>query len=144
MSDDSAINIDDTHFPLIYVGYPKPFVDADWKIVCTKLDALLDRGRPFGWINDARTPYFPNARQRSMLAEQHKARAADYRRLVPAVAVVSTSALVRGIVVAVEWIHPAPFPHKTFANIADAEAYLRQALNMPPGNAFAMARGGRA
>ena len=133
----SPIVFDERHDPLFYIAYPAPFADEDWKRLGERFDALLDRGTPFGWINDGRTPHLPTALQRDWIAAHQKRRAADYRRLVPGVAMVLTNPAVRGIMTAITWLHPLPFPVKTFEHVGDAETFLRGALHLPPGNLLA-------
>lgn len=124
------IVVDTRHWPLVYIAYPRAFTDADWTELIETACAFLDRGQPYGWINDARTPYIPNARQRTELANHQKERATDYRRWVRAAAVVSQSTLVRGVITAMNWVVPTPFPHQTFATIAEAERWARLRLGL--------------
>jgi hypothetical protein len=125
-----SILFDTEHFPLIYIGYPRPFSHDDWDAFLARFDEVLDRQEPFGWLNDARTSYLPNARNRAAIAAHQARRATDYRRWVKGVGTISSSALVRGIITAIEWIHPAPFPHDTFATPAEAERYVRKKMGM--------------
>lgn len=124
------ILIDTQHWPLVYIAYPSAFTDADWSELIAQACAFLDRAEPYAWINDARTPYLPNARQRTVLANHQKARAEDYRRWARAAAVVSQSTVVRGVITAMNWVFPTPFPHQTFATIADAECWARIRLGL--------------
>lgn len=43
----------------------------------------------------------------------------------------ASSPLVRGIITAVEWVNPAPFPHATCSTVAEAELFLRERLRLP-------------
>jgi hypothetical protein len=137
MSTRSRIVFDERYDPLFYIAYPAPFTDEDFKPLLDRVDALLDRGTPFAWINDGRTPYLPNAVQRDLVARHQKQRADDYRRLVPGVAMVLTNPAVRGVMTAIAWLNPFPFPVKTFETLDDSETFLRNALHLPPGNLLA-------
>ena len=66
-----------------------------------------------------------------MLAEHQKRRAADYRRLVKGVSTVSASRVIRGIITAIEWLNPLPFPHEIKGTVAEAETYVRGRLGLP-------------
>ncbi|MET0386186.1 MAG: hypothetical protein ABW321_09530 [Polyangiales bacterium] len=125
------IVVDTRHWPLVYIAYPRAFSDADWDELLVQAGGLLDRKQSFAWINDARTPYIPNARQRTALANHQKARADDYRRWARGAAVVSQSAVVRGVITAMSWVFPTPFPHETFASLAEAERWIRRQLGLP-------------
>ncbi len=121
----------DTHqYPLVYIAYPDAFSDEAWDDLIAQFDPLLDRKQPFGWVNDARTPHLPNARNRAALAAHHKKRAADYREWAKGAATVSQSRLVRGVITAIEWIHPAPFPHRLVSTTAEAERFVRGRLGL--------------
>lgn len=125
------IVFDIEQLPLVYIAYPEPFSSDDWDEMIAQFDRLLDAQRPFGWINDARTAYLPNARNRSALGAHHKRRADDYRRWAKGAATVSQSTLVRGVITAIQWIAPTPFPHQTVATTLDGERYVRKMLGLP-------------
>jgi len=60
----------------------------------------------------------------------------DVRRWVVAVAAVAPSRLLRGLVLAIQWVAPSPCPSKAFDRYADAEEWLlvvlRRARLWPP------------
>lgn len=127
---ESRIVIHDDHFPLLYVQYIGNFSNNDWAGMIASLVPRLDRGVPFGWINDARTDYLPDSSQRDALSAFYAERDEDVRALVMGVATLSTNPLVRGVVTAMSWVAPLPFPHKMFAAHVDADAFVRVRLGL--------------
>lgn len=131
MSTSPAIVVDTRWSPILYIAYPRPFTADDWAQLIRQIDRHLDRNEPFGWINDGRSPHLPSAHNRATLAEHQKRRAGDYRRLVKGVSTVTSSALVKGIITAIEWLNPLPFPHQIHATVRDGERYVRGCLKLP-------------
>lgn len=77
---------------------------------------------------DARgLPILPAAHRRA-LAEQMKADDAAYPGYMKAYATVIDSAVQAGIMTAVVWLFPTPYPMRMFSELAPAEAWVRKTI----------------
>lgn len=90
--------------------------------------SILDRGRPFVLLMDARNAGMGDARTRKAYADFLNARSDDLRLLNKGTAFVVTSPLIQGAITAVLWLAPLPFPHKTFTDMGEALKWLRSRL----------------
>jgi hypothetical protein len=91
--------------------------------------AVFERRQPFGFLIDVRTvPVLPPT-HRKALAEQMKADNDAQPGVLRAFAVVVASAGQAGMMTAVLWLWPTPFPVRLFADLATAEAWLRRCID---------------
>jgi hypothetical protein len=70
-----------------------------------------------------------DSRQRARMSEHTNLHRELLARWMVAAAIVSPSAMVRGIVTAVNWLSPPPFPQRQFAMRSEAEAWVQGMLS---------------
>jgi hypothetical protein len=121
--------IDESKFPRVYVTWPSGALeDEAFESAVLAMSALLKRGVPYVIIHDARRAVRPTPKQRAFAAEHQKKDAEPTRRLLKGVALVTASPLIAGVLTAVNWIFPAPYPQKTFSTLSAAEAWATAQL----------------
>lgn len=89
---------------------------------------LLERGRPFTLLFDGRNAGMLDAKSRKAYADFVLTNANDLRLFCKGGAIVVTSSLTMGVMTAVLWLAPLPFPHRTFTSVEDANKWLRTLL----------------
>ncbi|HLT37039.1 MAG TPA: hypothetical protein VK034_12160 [Enhygromyxa sp.] len=87
------------------------------------IDDALSREAVFVSIHDTRGMPNLNAVQRRKFADYIQRREEPLGRWIAAHAVIVGSAIERGIVTAVLWLKPAPFPVKVFSTPQEAETW---------------------
>ncbi len=102
---DFALN----HFPLVIVTSPEKVDDAEVRRMFARFDELYRAGKRYAVTMDTTaTREMPTAKQRKLLADLSRASADESRRWCVGVAMVVTSAVLRGVMTAVQWAAPAP------------------------------------
>lgn len=84
--------------------------------------------QPFAWVVDASNVKGSSAQERKITADYEQRAAEHLKRFNRGTAFVLPSAIVRGIVTAIYWLVPPPYPHRVFSNVPDAEAWARAQL----------------
>jgi len=118
--------VDDRQWPLIRISSPTSSVNVEsfFEII----DRCLQKKAVFASVHDIRGLPALDALQRKKFAEYIKSRHANLQRFISAHAVVVRSSIERGVVTAVLWLSPAPFPVRVFESPADAEEWAREQL----------------
>ena len=134
MSPRVRVTVDDSNWPRVYVTWPSDQMeDGVFEEAVDAMSALLERKQPFVIIHDARRAQRPTPRQRAYAAEAQKRDAEPTRRLLRGVALVTASPLISGVLTAVNWIFPAPYPQKTFSTLTAAEEWATGQLGKQDG-----------
>lgn len=134
MSPRPRATVDDSNWPRVYVTWPsEQMEDEEFESSVMAMSALLERKQPYVIIHDARRAQRPTPRQRAFAAEQQKRDAEGTRRLLRGVALVTASPLIAGVLTAVNWIFPAPYPQKTFSTLTAAEEWATGQLGQQDG-----------
>lgn len=129
MSARGRVTVDDSKWPRVYVVWPpEPLEDAEFEGAVLAMSAFLKRREPFVIIHDARRAVRPTPKQRAFAAEQQKRDAEGTRRLLKGVALVTASPLIAGVLRAINWISPVPYPQQTFSSLDAAEAWAGEQL----------------
>lgn len=116
--------VDDSGWPLVRVRFPQTITDEAWSEYLGVLERFPDRREPYVTLTDGRGAPSPNASQRKLAAELIAREAERTKRWSVANAVVIDSALLRGVITAIEWAAPSPVPMKSFASLEEAAAWL--------------------
>jgi hypothetical protein len=126
--------VDTTDWPIIVLEFPEQrFPDADCQagldcITQLMRECLRDRQRCTQITDLTRIQQIPNASQRKFAGEWVK----HNSELVVAASVggatVTPSAILRGLVTAVHWIHRPPTPNAFLASKAEAQRYVIKLL----------------
>jgi len=126
--------VDDSKWPRVYVTWPSgPLEDEDFEAAVEAMSALLKRKQPYVIIHDARRAARPTPKQRAFAAEKQKLDSDGTRRLLRGVALVTASPLISGVLTAINWITPAPYPMKTFTTMSAADAWATAKLEKQDG-----------
>ena len=134
MSPRPRATVDDSTWPRVYVTWPsEPMDDEAFESAVRAMSALIERAQPYVIIHDARRAVRPTPKQRAFAAQQQKRDAEPTRRLLKGVALVTASPLISGVLTAVNWIFPAPYPQKTFSTLSAAEAWATGQLGKDGG-----------
>jgi hypothetical protein len=118
-----GIQLDRSRYPLVVLRFPREFTDAEFQAMTVSMSELFRSG-PFGLINDTRGAPVPTAKQRRAIIQQYEENDRDIRTNFLACAVVGESALLRGVLTALNWVRPAPHPVEVFAGIPEAEEWV--------------------
>lgn len=86
----------------------------------------LERQEPFAII--LRVGDHLDAATRKLVAEKIRENANLSRRYVKAQAIVHSSMIVRGVLTAIHWLTPSPFPEKTFSSNESARDWVEERL----------------
>jgi len=93
-----------------------------------------------GLISDTTQSAKPTAKQRRFTADSIAKNETIFRTRVAGWAIVVDSPVIRGIVKAITWIHPPPFPLIMVATMHEAEEWARTQLSIPASQGGAKAR----
>lgn len=120
-----------------------PLVIVRWPDAATTDESLegyfrssltdLERAEPFCILHDSRYAKGFSATQRRNMAkylDEHRERITEH---TVAVAIVSQSPIVRGMIQAVGWIMSTPCPQRAFSNDADARQWLSKMMQQRTG-----------
>lgn len=121
----AKIIVDTARWPLVVIRYSPEFTEEEWSKHGDELGAVLTRRTRFVMLSDATrviTP--PTAKQRRIASEKLRARRDEWARYCVASAFVTPSAIVRGVMTAINWASPPPFAQRVFATVAEGEAWL--------------------
>ena len=100
--------------------------DADLLASVTSLGAIAKRGERYTLLIDARGARPLGARQRQILAEASRATEAEATRNCAASAIIVSNAIMRGVMTALHWLKPTGYPERSFTDIGEAEAWVRE------------------
>ncbi len=121
------IQFDDSNWPVVICRAVGHSTDDDIETYTRVLKKYLERGERHVVIVDARGGDSLRSRHRRMVAEWNKKneRALSLHRA--ALILVTPSTLLRGMITAVYWLFPAPFPYQAVETMSQG---LRQADQM--------------
>ncbi len=133
-----AIEVDESRWPLVVIRWPRgPVTDADVEALIALSLGHLARRERFASLHDGVRATGLDGRQRRRMADHVNAYRKPLGEWHVAAAIVVDSAIVRGIVTAINWLSPPPFPQRQFATRAEAEAWLLGMLDAEAGRARA-------
>lgn len=128
------------------MGSPGHWQEAEWPLVywtagghdttdmqnvaafLERFAAYLGRHERFAVVFDMRGIAMPPPAARKAMAAFQDKHASDFRDYLVADANIVDSALVRGLVVAINWLSPPPHPQRFFTDRDDAIAWARRQL----------------
>lgn len=120
--------LDAAQAPLFMFTFTGPLTVEELARHLRDYQNIVDRGRPFVLMFDARNASMGDPKIRKAYADFLNARSHDLRLLNKGTAFVVTSSLIQGAITAVLWLAPLPFPHKTFTSMDDAVKWLQSRL----------------
>lgn len=113
-------------WPIVEVLYPKQVGVPELERVYDGIGGFLEQGEDFAVIHHATG--ILDAESRRYIATRQTKQSARSQLYMKAEAVVTMSAIIRGVVIALGWIYPHPHPIRTFATRAEALAWCEQKL----------------
>lgn len=131
MSPRGQATLDESRWPRVYVTWPaEAMEDEQFESIVSAMSKLLERRERYVIIHDARRAVRPTPKQRAYAAAAQKRDAEGTRRLLAGVALTVSSPLTAGVVTAINWIAPPPYPIKTFSKMDEAEAWATERLRV--------------
>ena len=119
---------DDRNWPLLLIEASGDSSDQDLEQYLGELSRKLAQKVPHVVVVDATLGKSLKATHRKMVADWNRAHAGELRRYRLGLALVTPSALLRGLITAVYWIFPAPFPYRCFDSTAEARKWGERLL----------------
>ncbi len=118
---------DETAWPLLYVRFPsKPLSDEGFEYFITRYTGYVERRMRFATILDSRgLTTAISANQRKRLTEWFEVTGPLAGEVHFGIAVLISSAVIRGALRAVTWVAPIPVPVMPFGSIADSATWVR-------------------
>ncbi|MCB9588223.1 MAG: hypothetical protein H6718_22635 [Polyangiaceae bacterium] len=124
----ARILTDERHWPSVVVVWPEhPVSDEDLDAYLEASRRQVARGRHVV-LHLADGASGLGARHRRVVANYIKRHEAELKRVVLAGAIVLRNPVLRGMIIATNWLAPPPSPQRIFATREAAEAWLEQVL----------------
>ncbi|MCA9578587.1 MAG: STAS/SEC14 domain-containing protein [Polyangiales bacterium] len=121
-----SLETDRSEWPLLVVRWPEGVVtDESLDRYLAESVQDLSRRTVHCVMHDSRTAMGLSAAQRRRMAAHLAQHEHAIRQWTSGVAIVSPSAVIRGMITAVNWITGTPCPQRTFATEPEARAWLR-------------------
>lgn len=115
---------------ILKVVWPPELTDGELEDALAEINRLIvDWGRPQVNIHKAASPPGTNGRQRRRISEWAKAEEDRAHRHCAGLAFVTRSPITRGIITAIFWFTPPPYPVKTFAREEQAITWAAKRLD---------------
>jgi transcriptional regulator GlxA family with amidase domain len=127
-----AIEFDDSSWPVVVCRAVGDSTDEDIRTYTSVLGEYLARGERHIVIVDARSGKSLSSKHRRFIAEWNKKNARALSLYRGAVLLVTPSSLLRGMITAVHWLFPAPFPYKAVEDFEQARALVDEYLGERP------------
>jgi hypothetical protein len=123
MADD--VEFDESAWPRLIITWPPiNMSDALFHRAVDRISGYTKRGEPYVIIHDARKATRPTPTQRAFAAERQKEDAPAAKKWLRGVAIVVSSSFVAGVVTAINWVAPPPYPEKIFSSMREAEEWV--------------------
>jgi len=120
--------IDESGWPLVHVRWAGHVSGDDIDAHFDEMLAVVARGQRFGLVMSIAELDNPTAALRRRAADRLKASAAAAAGVIVCNGHVVASTTVRGILTAIYWLSPPPFPTKVFTDPKEAEGWVRSQL----------------
>ena len=120
---------------VVIASPPSEVTAASLDAFLGELQSNLDSGREYALVVDMTHTGSLSAKDRRRVSEHITANRERVRRTVRGIAIVTPSAVKRGIITAVFWLSPPPTEHRIFDNVNDAIRWAAgQVEQKPPAN----------
>lgn len=130
------IAMDREHWPLIRLAWPNGAVsEADMDAFMTHSQADLERKSVHCILHISSSVIGLSAPQRKQMADHIEQNKPKITQWTAGVAIVTPSAIIRGMITAVSWLTGTPCPQKTFASEVEARTWLAEAYKAKTGQA---------
>jgi hypothetical protein len=119
---------DDSRWPVVICEMVGVSTDAEIDEFIRTVAQALSRRVPHYVIIDARRGESMSSKHRRQIADWVTRNQPELRAHRVGLALVAESALIRGALTAIYWLHAPPYPTKVFARIEEAEAWGHELL----------------
>jgi hypothetical protein len=117
------VNFDYERSPLVTITWPAGWGPADLQGFIDDMTTMVRREQRIAVINDIRNTRAPTAAERKLIASAVSESEMYLRKYVLGWADVSSSALIRGIVTAIQWMNPSVYPHSIHGTMLEGESW---------------------
>lgn len=124
----AQIQVDTRRWPLAVVTFVGTYSEDQFDLYLSEMDKVVARAGRRVLIYDATECGMVAASQRRKQADWMKKHAPSIRGNTAGIVFVLPSALLRGALTAIFWIHPLESPHAIVKDMAEAEARAREWL----------------
>jgi hypothetical protein len=127
--------LEEDGWPLAVTTWPARVTEDELRGYFERLKRLFEKRTPFVHILDGRsaTPESTSARLRGLATDFQRGLDPRQRALVLGEAYIVDSAFLRGVLTALGWVFPPPWPRESFRDRASAEAWARGRLGRSGG-----------
>ncbi len=116
--------VDESGAPLYRLAFPPRTTDEELHAYYDKVDRwAASLTEPVAWVVDVAGVVSATPAQRKIVSEREARLSAIQKRLYRGSAFVAKSTLTRGLVTAVFWMTPPPYPYKVFDDERAARAW---------------------
>ncbi len=121
----ATVQIKDEAWPKVYVIWPpETLADEEFERAVLRISGYTQKRQPYVIIHDARNGSRPSPKQRRFAAAQQRKDAAASSKWLRGTAIVLSNPLLAGVVTAINWVAPPPYPQKIFSSLPEAEAWV--------------------
>jgi hypothetical protein len=124
----SKILWDEAQWPLVHVTWEGVITSTLLDEYFAHFDRALARQERIGVVTDVRPSEAPGPAERKRIAAELVARDAEMRAFV-VMAVVLTNQFHRGVLTAINWLAPPPYPQRAFVELDDGIAWVTRMLD---------------
>jgi hypothetical protein len=118
-------------WPLVVIVAPADAAtDAEMATHLARVAELYKRGGPFALVVDVRFAPQPPPGQRRMLSDALSAHEKTHPKQLRALAMTVRSTVQRGVITAISWAFPPPYPMQIFTDPAEAAAWATGKLGL--------------
>jgi hypothetical protein len=121
----------ESEWPLVTVTFPAVFTTGEWESYLNYIASYMDRGQPYAMVTDFGRSRTLSPAERKLASDLMVKQRDRLGRMVKGVAVVSDSALLRGMLTAVYWVALPAYPTEVFATVEAGKAWARKMLEGP-------------
>ena len=123
-----GIEVDETNWPIIVINALGDSSDDDLQRYLRALQRALNRCESHVVMIDARGGKSLKGTHRKLVADWNKAHEGELREFRKGLVLVTESTVLRGMITAIYWIFPAPFPYHPVADFDEGWALCRRLL----------------
>jgi hypothetical protein len=126
----SRILWDEAQWPLVRVTWEGVITSGVLDAYFAHLDQALARQERIGVVTDVRPSEAPGPAERKRIAAELLERDGALRAFV-VMAVVLPNQFHRGVLTAINWLAPPPYPQRAFVELDDGVAWVTRMLDAP-------------
>jgi hypothetical protein len=119
--------VDQSHAPILVINYPEPLPDEEFvKFVDLIEKWVFATTEKHAWV--IRLVNF-NPAQRKLMADSQNRRMSHEKKYNACLAFVAERPMLRGVLTAIFWFSPPPFPYEIFKDERSAVAWAKERMS---------------